>query len=198
MPRAGILTPMDRERSELLDIIRDHSLEIGEFVLSSGKKSSYYLDCRVTTLHPRGALLSARLILRAIRQHRIRADAIGGMTLGADPIVAAVAVVSAIDLTPLPAFIVRKEAKKHGARRRIEGWRGTRGSKVIIADDVCTSGASLMEACRAAEDAGYEVVATTCIVDRLEASAEPLRSLYPFYPLFTVRDLLPEGSERTA
>lgn len=186
---------MDRDRRELLDIIRDYSLEIGEFVLSSGKKSSYYLDCRVTTLHPRGALLSARLLLSTIRRHRIDAEAIGGMTLGADPIVAAVAVVSAIDGTPLPAFIVRKEAKQHGARRQIEGWRGTPGSRVVIVDDVCTSGASLMEACRVAESAGYEVVATMCIVDRLEPSADEFRARYPFYPLFTVRDLLPEGSD---
>jgi len=187
---------MNREETELLDIIRDHSLEIGEFVLSSGKKSSFYLDCRVTTLHPRGALLSSRLLLRLIRSHNIRAEAIGGMTLGADPIVAAVAVVSAIDGTPLPGFIVRKEAKGHGARRQIEGWRGRPGSRVVIADDVCTSGGSLMEACRVAESVGYEVVATMCLVDRLEPASASLKSRYPFYSIFTIRDLLPEGSPR--
>jgi orotate phosphoribosyltransferase len=183
---------MSRDEKELLEIIRDHSLEIGEFVLSSGKKSSYYLDCRVTTLHPRGAMLSGRLILQAIRRHGIAPEAIGGLTLGADPVVTAVAVMSAVDGTPLPAFIVRKEAKAHGARRRIEGWRGTSGARVLIADDVCTSGGSILEACRAAESEGYEVAATMCIVDRLDPSAARLKDSYPFFSLFTVRDLIPD------
>ena len=191
-----ILTPMNRDETALLDIIRDNSLQIGEFVLSSGKKSSYYLDCRVTTLHPRGALLTARLLLRSIRAHRIDAEAIGGLTLGADPIVASVAVVSEIEGVPLPGFIVRREKKKHGTERQIEGWRGTSGSRVIVVDDVCTSGASLMEACRAVESAGYKVAATMCVIDRLEKPAETLRARYPFYSLFTIGDLLPEGAGR--
>ena len=187
---------MNLDRKELLEIIRDYSLQIGEFVLSSGKKSSYYLDCRVTTLHPRGALLSARLLLDMIRKHAIDAEAIGGLTLGADPVVTAVAVVSAMGGKPLPAFIVRKEKKEHGMQRQIEGWRGAPGSRVIIADDVCTSGGSLMEACQAAESVGYEVAATMCIVDRLDAGADQLKKRYPFYSLFTVEDLLPEGTSR--
>ena len=89
-------------------------LGIGDFTLSSGKKSSYYLDCRMTTLDPRGALLIARLILARMREHKIQADAIGGLTMGADPIATAVAVVSALEGAPLPAFIVRKETKGHG------------------------------------------------------------------------------------
>jgi orotate phosphoribosyltransferase len=188
---------MNLDQRELLDIIRDHSLQIGEFVLSSGKKSSYYLDCRVTTLHPRGALLTARLLLGEIRRLRIEADAIGGLTLGADPIVASVAVVSAIELRPLPAFIVRKDLKKHGTRRRIEGWQGQSGSKVVIVDDVCTSGGSLMEAAGAAESEGYEVSAVMCLVDRLEEASGSLKGRYPFHSLFTIRDLLPEGSGRS-
>jgi orotate phosphoribosyltransferase len=187
---------MTRDEKELLEIIRDYSLEIGEFVLSSGKKSSYYLDCRVTTLHPRGAMLTGRLILQAIRRHRIDAEAIGGLTLGADPVVTAVAAMSGVDATPLPAFIVRKEAKSHGARRRIEGWRGTSGSRVVIADDVCTSGGSILEACGAAESEGYEVAATMCLVDRLDPASARLKDRYPFYPLFTVRDLMPDAAGR--
>ncbi len=105
---------MNLDKSELLDIIRDYSLKIGEFILSSGQKSSYYLDCRVTTLHPRGALLSARLLLDTIRSNSIDAAAIGGLTLGADPVVTAVALVSAMEGMPLPAFIVRKDKKAHG------------------------------------------------------------------------------------
>src|SRR5215813_7677095 len=102
---------------ELRTIIRKKSLRVGDFTLTSGKKSSYYLDCRMTTLDPNGALLIGRAILQEIRTHNIEADAIGGLTLGADPIATAVAVVSAIEGRPMPAFIVRKEAKGHGTQR---------------------------------------------------------------------------------
>src|SRR5436305_6797085 len=107
---------MEEDLGQLREIIRQKSLRIGDFTLSSGKKSSYYLDCRMTTLDPRGALLIARLILERIRTNNIQADAIGGLTMGADPVATAVAVVSAIEAKPLPAFIVRKEAKGHGTQ----------------------------------------------------------------------------------
>src|ERR1041385_2360111 len=110
---------MEEQLRQLRDIIRQKSLRVGDFTLSSGKKSSYYLDCRMTTLDPRGALLIARLILERIRTYNIQADAIGGLTLGADPIATAVAVVSGLEGKPLPAFIVRKEAKGHGTQRAI-------------------------------------------------------------------------------
>ena len=181
---------MDEDRSALLEVIREHSLQIGEFILSSGKKASYYLDCRVTTLHPKGAYLTARLMLRSIRENGIQAEAIGGLTLGADPIAASVAVVSGIEDTPMPAFIVRKEAKSHGAKRQIEGWSGSPGSPVIVVDDVCTSGGSILEACDKVEEAGYKVAATMCVVDREEGGTEAIEQRYPFFPLFTAKDLL--------
>src|SRR6185436_4698328 len=184
---------MDEQLRELRDIIRLKSLRVGDFTLSSGKKSSYYLDCRMTTLHPQGALLIARLILAQIRERSIRADAIGGLTLGADPIAAAVAVVSAIEGTPLPAFIVRKETKGHGMQRSIEGYDGPRGARVIVVDDVCTTGDSILKAAEKAEEAGYEVAATFCVVDREEGGAELIAKRYPFYPLFTAKDLLKDG-----
>src|SRR5687767_9960082 len=109
--RDSILAPMSNDRQELAEIIRRKSLRTGDFTLSSGKKASYYLDCRMTTLDPRGAMLVARLMLDKIAALNIRADAIGGLTLGADPIAASVAVVSGIEGKPLPAFIVRKESK---------------------------------------------------------------------------------------
>jgi len=99
---------MNEQRRELRYIIRRKSLRVGDFTLSSGKKSSYYLDCRMTTLDPRGALLIARLILERIRDLEIRADAIGGLAMGADPIAASVAVVSGLEGSPISAFIVRK------------------------------------------------------------------------------------------
>ena len=143
---------MEQELRQLRDIIRLRSLRTGDFTLSSGKKSSYYLDCRMTTLDPQGALLIARLILGRIREHKIQSDAIGGLTIGADPIVAAVAVVSAIEGQPLPAFIVRKESKGHGTQRLIEGYDGKPGSRVIIVDDVCTTGDSILKAADRAEE----------------------------------------------
>src|SRR4029453_18018654 len=125
---------MPEAREELAEIIRTNSLRRGEFVLASGRKANYYLDCRMSTLHPRGALLIARLILQKMRQMQIHADAIGGLTLGADPIVSSVAVVSELEGAPLRAFIVRKEAKAHGMQRFIEGWDGLTGSRVVFVD----------------------------------------------------------------
>jgi orotate phosphoribosyltransferase len=131
--------------------------------------------------------------LERIRALHIQADAIGGLTLGADPIAAAVAVVSAIEGTPLPAFIVRKESKGHGMQRSIEGYDGQRGSRVIVVDDVCTTGDSILKASEKAEEAGYEVVATFCVVDREEGGAELIAKRYPFYALFTAKELLKDA-----
>ena len=185
---------MTDDRARLLEVIRENSLQIGDFTLTSGKKSPYYLDCRITTLHPLGALLTARLMLQTIREKGIEAVAVGGLTLGADPIAAAIAVVSQIEETPIPAFIVRKEAKGHGAKRQIEGWQGPSGSRVIIVDDVCTSGGSMLEACAKVEEVGYEVVATMCVVDREEGGTCAIAVKYPFYPIFTAAELLDQES----
>jgi orotate phosphoribosyltransferase len=181
---------MDEQLRELRNIIRQKSLRTGDFTLSSGKKSSYYLDCRMTTLDPNGALLIGRLILERIRKHNLKADAIGGLTLGADPIATAVAVVSALERQPLQAFIVRKETKGHGMQRSIEGYDGKPGSRVIVVDDVCTTGDSILKAAEKAEEAGYEVVAAFCVVDREEGGAELIAKRYPFHALFTTRELL--------
>jgi orotate phosphoribosyltransferase len=181
---------MDQQLRELRDIIRQKSLRVGEFTLSSGKKSSYYLDCRMTTLDPRGAFLIGRLILEGMRNHNIQADAIGGLTMGADPIATAVAVVSGIEGKPISAFIVRKETKGHGMQRAIEGYDGKAGSRVVVVDDVCTTGESILKAAEKAEEAGYEVVASFCVVDREEGGTELIAKRYPFYPLFTAKELL--------
>ena len=184
------MTTLSESRDQLRDIIRTQSLRTGDFTLSSGKKSSYYLDCRLTTMHPKGALLIARLILETIRQENIKADAIGGLTLGADPIVAAVAVVSELEGMPLHAFIVRKEAKAHGMQRFIEGYDAPAGARVIVVDDVCTTGDSILTAANRAEQAGYVVAAAFCVVDREEGGTEAIRRNYPLYPLFRAKDLL--------
>lgn len=181
---------MTAELAELREILRARSLRTGDFTLSSGKKSSYYLDCRLTTMDPKGALLIARLILQTIRDKQIEADAIGGLTLGADPIAASVAVVSSLESAPLHAFIVRKEPKGHGMKRFIEGYDGKPGARVIVVDDVCTSGASILTACERAEEAGYRVVATFCVVDREEGGSKAIEKKYPLFSLFKAKDLL--------
>ncbi len=184
---------MDEQLRELANIIREKSLRTGDFTLASGKKSNYYLDCRMTTLDPRGALLIGRLVLERIRNENIQADAIGGLTMGADPIATAVAVVSALEGRPLSAFIVRKEPKGHGAQRSIEGYAGKPGSRVIVVDDVCTTGDSILKAAYKAEEAGYHVVAAFCVVDREEGGTELVRKKYPFHSLFTAKELLNDG-----
>jgi orotate phosphoribosyltransferase len=185
-----VLLVMDEQVRELGAILRRKSLKVGDFTLSSGKKSSYYLDCRMTTLDSRGALLIARLILERIRQQNIQVDAIGGLTMGADPIATAVAVVSGLEGKPLSAFIVRKETKTHGTQRSIEGYDGRPGARVVVVDDVCTTGESILKAAEKAEEAGYEVVAAFCVVDREEGGTELIAKRYPFYPLFTAKELL--------
>jgi orotate phosphoribosyltransferase len=181
---------MSDNMRELAEILRRKSIRSGDFVLSSGKKAAYYLDCRMTTLDPKGALLIGRLLVENIRRLNIQADAIGGLTLGADPIATAVAVVSALEERPLPAFIVRKEAKAHGMQRFIEGWDGKPGSSVIVVDDVCTTGDSILMACERVESAGYKVAGTFCVVDREEGGGAAIAKRYPFHALFTAKDLL--------
>lgn len=177
------------ERERLQELLKKHSLLFGEFILKSGKKSNYYFDARLTTLLPEGSYLVAKEILRIIEENNIQADAIGGITLGADPIVSAVAVVSFIEGKPLPAFIVRKEQKGHGAGRRIEG-KVKENARVIIVDDVVTTAGSTISAIEAAKEAGHEVVAVICIVDREEGGTEKLTP-YNFFPIFRRSEIIP-------
>jgi orotate phosphoribosyltransferase len=173
---------MTDERARLLDLLRTHSLMFGDFTLTSGRKSRYYFDSKKTTLLAEGAYLVAKQVLAILREHGVRADAIGGMTLGADPIVCPVAALSHLEGTPLRAFIVRKEAKEHGTGRRIEGSVAP-GSRVVVVDDVVTTAGSTLAAIGAAEEAGLAVVAVVALVDREEGGTEKL-ARWPFYPIF--------------
>jgi orotate phosphoribosyltransferase len=174
---------MEDERERLRLLLKEQSLMFGDFTLASGKKSTFYFDSKKTTLLPEGAWLAARAVLRLVRERGIDARAIGGLTLGADPIVCPVAALSYVEGPPLRAFIVRKEAKEHGTGRRIEGNLEP-GSRVIIVDDVVTTAGSTLKAIEAAEEAGHTVAAVVCLVDREEGGAEKL-SAWPFYSLFT-------------
>ncbi|HXV77641.1 MAG TPA: orotate phosphoribosyltransferase [Candidatus Polarisedimenticolaceae bacterium] len=175
------------------ELLRKHSLIFGDFTLSSGKKSRYYFDSKKTTLLAEGAYLAAVEVLELLRARAIRADAIGGLTLGADPIVCPVAALSQLDGRPLRAFIVRKEAKEHGTGRRIEGSLEP-GSRVVVVDDVVTTAASTLKAIEAVEAEGHTVVAVVCIVDREEGGTEKLAG-WPFYPIFKRSEIFspPDG-----
>lgn len=144
------------------------SFRLGEFKLSSGATSDYYIDCRTTTLDGRGAQLVGQVFLDEMRQQGWHADAIGGLTMGADPIVVAVAVMSGT----LHGFLVRKAEKQHGTGQRIEGFR-EKGARVVIVDDVCTTGGSTVQAIEAAREFGFKIAGVMCLVEREEAQGRP-------------------------
>ena len=167
----------DGELSETLDRLLALALErgaikYGEFTLTSGKKSSYYFDGRLLSLDPEGAYLISQAIIPLLEQ--AGAQAVGGTTLGADPMVAALALASHIKGRSIPAFIVRKESKTHGTKQNIEGPLEP-GTNVAIVDDVCTTGGSLFHAIKAAEEVGCSVVKVVSILDRNEGGSVEMR-----------------------
>lgn len=159
-------------KARLFVLLNKKALKRGKFILTSGKTSNYYLDGRVITLTPEGAFLAANIILDIISKEGI--DAVGGPTLGADPIAGAIACLSHIKRIPLKTFIVRKGAKEHGMRRQIEGPVLKKGDKVILVDDVATTGKSLVEAKYALDAIGVKIKKAIVIVDRLEGAKENL------------------------
>ena len=183
---------------QLLEILARISFKLGQFKLSSGTNSDYYIDCRTTTLHADGGRLTGHAILDLLERSGIEAEAVGGLTMGADPIVSNVATASAWRAQSQPGacllhgFLVRKAEKAHGTGRRIEGYC-QQGARVVIVDDVCTTGASTINAIDAAQDAGMRVVAVVCIVEREEAhgrtAVEQAAKDAPFLRLFTARDV---------
>ena len=178
----------DNYKFRLLQKIKKTALEMGTTrTLSSGKKSSYYIDGKLVTLDPEGAFLTAKLIFDMLNP--VDFDAVGGLTLGADPIVAALALYSYINKRPIQTFIVREEPKKHGTMKLIEG-KLAKGSKVIIVDDVVTTGKSILQAIDAVKQEKCEIVKIIVLVDRQEGAREKFDSLgYEFEPIFTKKDL---------
>ncbi|MBZ5721018.1 MAG: orotate phosphoribosyltransferase [Acidobacteriia bacterium] len=182
---------MPSPRQELLGLLAAKSFRLGEFKLSSGAMSDYYVDCRTTTLHPRGAKLTGMVFLEEINRRGWRPQAIGGLTMGADPIVVAVSVVSG----EVHGFLVRKAEKEHGTGQRIEGFR-EKGARVVIVDDVCTTGASTVQAIEAAREFGFNVVGVMCLVERQDAGGRPSveKAAAPasFISVFTAADVRKE------
>jgi orotate phosphoribosyltransferase len=193
--------PTPTHAQQLLTLLSRLSFRLGQFKLSSGGASDYYIDCRTTTLHAEGGRLTGHAILELLEQHGIEADAVGGLTMGADPIVSNVATASAWRALSKPSapllngFLVRKAEKAHGTGRRIEGFC-REGARVVIVDDVCTTGASTINAIEAAIEAGMKVAAVVCIVEREEANGRPAVEAAakdaPFLRLFTANDVRAE------
>ena len=182
---------MRSSRQDLLRLLASKSFRLGQFKLSSGATSDYYIDCRTTTLDAKGARLTGEVFTDELRQRGWKPDAIGGLTMGADPIVVASAVVSG----ELQGFLVRKAEKQHGTGQRIEGFR-EKGARVVIVDDVCTTGASTVQAIEAAREFGFEIVGVMCLVEREEArgrpSVEKAAAPAPFVSIFTAEDVRAE------
>ena len=169
-------------KKELIKLLKDTgAVKTGDFTLSSGKKSNFYVDCRKATLHPQGAKLIGKIILEKIKG--LKVEAIGGLTLGADPITAAV-----VTLSDIPGFIVRKKAKEHGTQQKIEGLIEP-GWNVVIVEDVATTGGSALQAIEAAEAAGAKVIKVISVVDREEGAREALKN-YDFDPICTKSELI--------
>ncbi len=186
---------------QLLSLLARTSFRLGQFKLSSGGTSDYYIDCRTTTLHAEGGRLTGHAILELLKKNQILTEAVGGLTMGADPIVSNVATASAwraqSDSTAplLHGFLVRKAEKSHGTGRRIEGFC-REGARVVIVDDVCTTGASTIHAIEAAREAGMVIAAVVCIVEREEANGRPAVEAAaqgaPFLRLFTAVEVRAE------
>ncbi|MEG3876165.1 orotate phosphoribosyltransferase [Microcoleus sp. herbarium7] len=174
-------------RDRLLDLLCEFAYKEGDFVLSSGQQSSYYINCKPVTLHPEGALATGKLLFSMLAAD---VDAVAGLTLGADPIVTAVSVVSALGDRPIPALIVRKEAKGHGTMAYIEGPALSEGANVVVLEDVVTTGKSAMQAVERLRGAGYKVDRILSLIDREQGGAEFYRSVgLEFEAVFTIEDL---------
>ena len=206
---------MDIEAA-LLDLIATHSFKLGDFLLASGARSDYYIDCRITTLHAEGGRLSGLVMYEMIREFIPQAEAVGGLTMGADPLVSNIASASAwaaadfretleisealeldededpgVEPALIHGFLVRKAEKAHGTGRKIEGFLKA-GAQVVIVDDVCTTGGSTITAIEAAREAGMVVAGVLCLVDREQggrAKIEAAADGAPFLAAFTAEDV---------
>lgn len=179
-------------RHWLLDLFCELAYKEGDFVLSSGQRSTYYINGKQVTLHPQGALAMGRLLLAMLPPNT---QAVAGLTLGADPIVSAVSVVSAYENQSIFALIVRKEAKGHGTQAYIEGPTLPDGANVVVLEDVVTTGQSALKAVQRLRDAGYTVNQIIALVDRQQGGAELYQEQgLAFNSLFTIEDLKSHNS----
>jgi len=200
--------PDQSPRAALLDLLATLSFTPGDFVLASGQRSDYYIDCRITTLNAEGGRLAGIVLLDLIREHFPTAEAVGGLTMGADPLVSDTASASAWEAAdhaefqelapeenhgPAPSllhgFLIRKEEKTHGTGRRLEGFLKP-GADVIIVDDVCTTGGSTITAIEATRAAGMNVVGVLALVDREQGGREHIERALAQVPSEEVPEFL--------
>jgi len=179
------------DRQKLKELILKVSYREGDFTLASGLKSDFYIDLKPTTLHPDGAYALGKLAVECVEKSGLKVDAVGGMTLGADPIATSVSLAAREKGYSWPAFIVRKEPKSHGTSRFIEGTENLKpGARVLVVEDVVTTGGSSLKAIQHLRDAGYEPVAVFTLVDREQGGRETFENAgLKLLPLFTIREI---------
>lgn len=193
-PASMVTADLSSLRQQLLDLFCEVAYREGDFVLSSGQRSSYYINGKQVTLHPQGAVGVGRILLPLVPADT---QAVAGLTLGADPIVTAVSVVGAYEGRSLAALIVRKEAKGHGTQAYIEGPTLPENSSVVVLEDVVTTGGSAMKAVNRLRDAGYRVEHVISLVDRQQGGAELYeREGLNFQAVFTIADLQAHWAQR--
>ncbi len=176
-------------KRRLREILLAKSVILGkEFRLSSGKTSNFYVDARITTLDPEGAFLIGNLFLEMIKEFEV--DSVGGYSIGADPIVSSISLLSHISGNPIPAFIIRKTEKSHGTGKQIEGNFKT-GDSVVLFDDVVTSGGSILRGADVVRNAGGNILSIMSVIDREEGGRELIEAAgYKFYSIFLKKDLI--------
>ncbi len=180
------------ERQRLKELLLEKSYREGTFTLTSGKTSDFYIDGKQTTLDAEGGYLCGRLLYELIQEEQEPIGGVGGMTLGADPLVTAVSIVSHLAQSPVPAFIIRKEAKGHGTGNFLEGKNNLQpGCRVALVEDVVTTGGTLIQVIERVEDQGFKVGLVVTLVDREEGGAEALAAAgYPLKAIFTRTELI--------
>lgn len=183
-------------RDRLLDLFVERSFRLGDFTLASGRRSDFYIDCRTTTMHGEGQVLLGQVGCDALAEAGWRPDVVGGLTMGADPIAYAIAGESFRRGGPIHAFSVRKRAKRHGAGQRIEGCFES-GARVVVVEDVITTGGSALQACEAIRAEEGDVVGVLAAVDRQEGGSEAIRAAgLQVIPLFGVDELRARAGAR--
>ena len=176
-------------RTRAFNLIKERSFRRGDFVLASGKRSNFYLDMKPTMFHPEGANVLSELVFERIRD--LNPDYIGGLEMGAVPLVTSVSLISQQRNRPIPGFFVRKKVKDHGTRKLLEAADNLDGKRVVILEDVTTTGGSALDAVRAAQEAGATVLLVLSIVDREEDAAETYQQAgVAFDQLFRVSEFL--------
>jgi orotate phosphoribosyltransferase len=191
LDRPGFVT----KRARLLELLRTHAFQEREVTLSSGLKSSFYIDCKQVSFDAEGAALIGELFHMLIEELAPSAVAVGGLTLGADPLATATSVLGFQAGRPRATFIVRKEPKGHGTNQWVESTKLPAGAPVVILEDVVTTGASTLRAIERSRAAGFTVLHAIGLVDRMEGGREAVTAQAPLTTLFTKRDFLPAGAE---